>query len=224
MIVTIHQPNLYPHLGFFDKMACADVFVLLDNTQFTKRGYQNRVQLKGPNGAQWLTLPVKSKGRYDQLTREVEVNEEQAWRKEHLKTFELLYRGTNGYTQLIGKLEELYASPCQRLTDLTVPGIELIKRELGIETPLVSASDLNVQGKSSQLLCDLVKAVGGTTYLSGPSGRDYLEESMFAEQGVRLEFHQFEPVTYPQRFGAFVGGLSALDYLFHEPNSTRWRR
>jgi hypothetical protein len=224
MIVTIHQPNLFPYLGFFDKMASADVFILLDNVQFTKRGYQNRVEIKGTNGAQWLTLPVKSKGRYDQLTRDVEINDDQAWRKEHVKTCELLYRGTPGFSEWMGKLEDLYARPASRMMDVTVPGIEMMQTALGIPTQLVYASDLPATGKSSKLLCELVKAVGGTTYLSGPSGRTYLEEDVFAEQGIKLEYHQFEAFQYPQRFGEFVGGLSALDYLFHVPDSMRWRR
>jgi hypothetical protein len=223
MIVTIHQPNLFPYLGFFDKMACADVFILLDNVQFTKRGYQNRVGIKGTNGAQWLTLPVKMKGRFDQLTRDVEINDDRAWRKEHMKTFELLYRGTPGFSIWMEKLEQLYMRPATRMIDFTVPGIEMIQQALGIETKLVYASELPATGKSSQLLCELVQAVGGTTYLSGPSGRAYLEEDVFAEQGIKLEYHQFDFFPYPQRFGEFASGLSALDYLFHVPESTRWR-
>ena len=46
MIVTVHQPEHLPWLGFFDKMRQADVFVLLDTTQFAKDDFQNRNRIK----------------------------------------------------------------------------------------------------------------------------------------------------------------------------------
>lgn len=123
MIVTAHQPNLFPWLGFFDKMACADVFVLLDNVQFTRRGFQNRVKVKGTSGEQWLTLPVKTKGRYDQQTGDVEINHEQDWKNDHLRTLTTLYGGANGFARLMPLLEELYGQSHEKLTDLTCQGL-----------------------------------------------------------------------------------------------------
>ena len=96
MIVTIHQPNFAPWTGYFDKMTKADVFVLLDTVPFTKGGFQNRVKIKGPGGPQWLTIPVHTKGRLGQLTRDVETNELKPWRGDHVKTLQTLY----GLTQI----------------------------------------------------------------------------------------------------------------------------
>lgn len=224
MIVTIHQPNLFPWLGFFDKMACADVFVLLDHVQFTKRGYQNRVQIKGSSGAQWLTVPVKTKGRYHQLTCEVEIDSELAWKKDHLRTLHTVYGGTPGYAATIAAVEELYGGSQQKLTELTIPGIALLAHRLGLATRLVRATELDASGSRSELLANLVIAAGGTTYLSGPSGKQYLDEDVFAAKGLRVEYHHFVPEPYPQRFGSFIGGLSVLDYLFHDPALVYWRR
>ncbi|RNB87374.1 hypothetical protein EDM56_17080 [Brevibacillus fluminis] len=223
MIVTIHQPNFLPWLGFFDKMACADVFVLLDQVQFTRRGYQNRVQIKGSSGVQWLTVPVKTKGKYYQLTSEVEIDGEADWKKDHLRTLHTLYSGTAGYANTIAAVEELYTPQLRKLTDLTIPGITLIAERLGISPRLIRASELNVSGSRSELLANLVAAVGGNTYLSGPSGKQYLDEGVFAERGIRVEYHHFEPKPYPQRFGPFIAGLSGLDYLFHDPTLSVWK-
>ena len=55
MIVAIHQPNFIPWLPFFDKMAAADVFVILSECQFEKNGFQNRFQRNG-----WNTMSVAS--------------------------------------------------------------------------------------------------------------------------------------------------------------------
>lgn len=217
MIVTIHQPNLFPWLGFFDKMQQADVFISLDNVPFTKGGFQNRVQVKGANGPQWLTIPVATKGKSGQLTSEVECNSELPWRKNHLKTFEALYRATPGYDKLFSCTERLYLNDSStHLTEFTEAGIQMIRDMLDIRNEYVKASELNAQGSSSQLLCNLVKAVGGSIYLSGPSGRSYLDERLFSDNGIRVVYHSFDIFEYPQRYGAFAGGLSALDYLFNQ--------
>ena len=88
MIITIHQPNLFPWLGFFDKMQHADIFVLLDTVPYTKGGYQNRTQIKGANGIKWMTIPVVSNGRLGQSTHDVLMMPHQHWRKNHLLTLE----------------------------------------------------------------------------------------------------------------------------------------
>jgi len=223
MLVAIHQPNLFPWLGFFDKMARVDIFILLDTASFTKGGFQNRVQLKDPNGAQWLTVPVMKRGRFGQLTLDVEINNLTRWTRDHLNTFMTLYHKTPGYDHLMPKLERLYTTQYTRLVDFTIPGIFLIRQELDIRTSIIRASELGATGSGSEFLCDLVTSVGGRVYLSGPSGRQYLDGSMFERRGIRVEYHEFRIFQYPQRFGGVIGGLSALDYLFNQPDLLLWR-
>ena len=59
MKIAIHQPNYLPWLGYFYKIACVDIFILLDNVQYERNGYINRCQIKTPRGLFWLTLPIK---------------------------------------------------------------------------------------------------------------------------------------------------------------------
>jgi hypothetical protein len=222
MIVTIHQPNLFPWLGFFDKMAHSDLFILLDNVPFRKRSYQNRVAIKAPNGTQWLTLPVETKGRFAQLTNTVNISKTIPWQKDHLKMLKLFYGKSANFDRVFPFLEKLYGhSDYQLLSDFTIPGILLIRDLLNIKTPIITASELNSNGKGSELLSDLVKAAGGTIYLSGPSGRNYLDHGIFQRKGIEVDYHHFEMRPYPQRFGEFIGGMSSLDYLFNVPQAAK---
>lgn len=214
MIVSVHQPNFAPWLGFFDKMVHSDVMVLLDSVQFIKRGYQNRTRVKGPAGPQWLTVPVITKGRYHQLTRDVEIDESRDWRSAHPRTLQTLLAKAPHRDEVLELVEPLYADEkLSRLSDFTTALIRGVVERLDITTRLVVASDLDAAGGSSRLMLNLTKAVGGDVYLSGPTGRDYLEPEMFPAEGVELRFHRFEPFEYPQQFGAFEPGLSCLDYL-----------
>ena len=60
MIVTIHQPEHLPWLGFFDKIRQADVWVSLDHVQYRKNYFQHRNRIRGDRGAIWLTVPVEA--------------------------------------------------------------------------------------------------------------------------------------------------------------------
>jgi hypothetical protein len=188
--------------------------VLLDSVQFIKRGYQNRARIKGAGGPQWMTVPVITKGRYHQLTRDVEIDESRGWRSVHLRTLQGVLAKAPHRDGVLDFLDPIYAKEeLNNLAEFNTTLIHGVVERLGIATQLVMASELDCPGSSSQLMLNLTKAVGGETYLSGPTGRDYLEPEMFAEAGVELRYHSFTPFEYPQQFGAFEPGLSCLDYL-----------
>lgn len=222
MIVTIHQPNFLPWLGFFDKVASADLLVVLDSVAFERRGFQNRVQLKGPSGPRWLTAPVESAGRYGERIDEVRLDHATPWQRKHRLTLDTLYRNAPGYAAHAPLLDALYAGKPERLVDFCGPAIARLAAALQVSTPSLWASALGGEGRRSDLLCDLVVRAGGRVYLSGPAGRDYLDESVFRARGVEVRYHDFRAFAYPQKFGPFAGGLSALDYLLCEPSLNAW--
>ncbi|MGE3664956.1 MAG: WbqC family protein [Pseudonocardia sp.] len=213
-VVSAHQPNFAPWLGFLDKLVASDVMVLLDTVQFAKRSYQNRTRVKGPGGPQWLTVPVITKGRYDQRTIDVEIDESRDWRTTHPRTLYGLYAKAPHRAEVLELVEPIYANEkLTTLAEFTTALLRAVVDRLGITTRLVAASELDVQGASSRLMLNCTVAAGGTVYLSGPTGRDYLEPPMFEEAGVQLHYHTFRPFEYPQQFGEFAPGLSCLDYL-----------
>lgn len=215
MIVTIHQPNFAPWTGYFDKMVRADVFVLLDTVPFTKGGLQNRVKVLGADGPQWLTVPVITKGRLGQATNVVETNEARPWRADHIKTLRTLYAKAPRVDVVEELLAAAYATSSTRLVDICVDIIGRLREHYGIKTRLVRASELAATGSSSELLAEIVAELGGSVYLSGPSGRRYLDEEEFLTRGVSVEYHSFTPTPYPQVRPGFTGALSMLDHLAH---------
>lgn len=214
-IVTIHQPNFLPWLGFFHKMLQADVFILLDNVPFSKNSYQNRVEIKSAHGPQWLTVPVLTKGRSGQLTCDVAVNPTERWRRTHLGALRSNYQPAPFYDDVMAWLRPLYKRKPTKLTPFNYALIEVVREQLGLSTELIPASSLDVDGSASELLLDLVLATGGDVYLSGPSGHDYLDTALFNDAGVDVHFQDFDHPTYPQLHGEFISELSILDLLMN---------
>lgn len=215
MLVAIHQPEHMPWLGFFEKMLRADLFVLLDDVQFSKGDFQNRNRVKGRGGAQWLTVPVVQ--RFPQRINEVEVAGD-GWRAKHWKTLHSCYARAAHFEAHAAAFDEFYRRPWSKLSELNVAAIGLLARALGVETKIVFSSTLDAAGHKSELVLNICKAVGASQYYSGRAGGAYLDAESFRRAGVEIIVQQFEHPTYEQLFmkeQGFVPNLSALDLLFN---------
>lgn len=216
MIVSIHQPNFLPWLGYFYKIAKSDIFVLLDNVQYTKNSFINRNMIKTPQGPKWLTVPVKTKGRFGQLIKDVEINNTVDWRKNHLHTLETNYRKARFFEMIIQDLKTIYyIDNCDNLCEFNIRLLKWILSLLKLDKRIVRASELDVEGKSTKLLIDIVKAVGGNVYLSGFGGAKYQDEELFKQSGIELQYYEFKHPVYSQLWSDFIPNLSIIDLLFN---------
>jgi hypothetical protein len=86
-MITIHQPDFIPYLGFFNKARLCDVLVIGDHVQYSDKGYTNRVKIKSSNGANWLT--VSNKHRFGQPINEIKISKErdEFWYEKENKVF-----------------------------------------------------------------------------------------------------------------------------------------
>lgn len=214
MIVTIHQPEHLPWLGYFHKMRRADVFVLLDNVQYRKNYFQNRNRILGANGPFWLTVPVQLKGHLQSEIRDIEVDNSQRWAGKYWKSLLLNYGKHPYFRDYAPALESLFNREWNYLWELNLAIIDVFRAALKIETSLLRASELPVSGRSTDLLFGICQNLGATTYLSGPSGRNYLDETVFLNGGVKVEYHQFSHPVYKQHGRTdFESHLSTIDCL-----------
>ncbi len=211
MIVSIHQPNYMPHLKYFHKMEKADIFIFMDNAQYTRGSWINRVKVKGTESSIWLTIPVKY--HLGQSISEVEIVNQQKWARKHLKTLKSLYEKTTHFMEFYPTLENVLGKKWNSLADLNIEIIESICRILKIKTKLVKGSKLNCKDHKTDLLVNMVKAVGGDTYLCGKAV--YQEDWKFANNNLKLIRQKYDHPVYRQPHGQFIEGLSILDILFN---------
>ncbi len=217
MIVSIHQPHYLPWLRYFDKIARSDLFIVLDDADFNKNGWQNRNRLKGPQGPQVLTIPVGHHlgERIDQISLSVE----QPWARKHLKTLEQLYARSPYLPEHRAELERFYSTPWQRLVDLALETIRWHMEVLGITTPMVRSSQLGVPGRATERLVGMLRAVGGTAYLTGAHALTaYLDPALFRQGGIELLVHHWVCPEYRQLWPrpGFCADLATLDLILNE--------
>ena len=215
MRVTILQPSYLPWLGFFEQMSRSDKFVLLDDVQYTRRDWRNRNKVRVKEGWVWLTVPIQQKNRFSQSLLETRIDNSISWRRKHLETLRQHYCKAPFFEKYFPRCQQVYEKDWTFLFDLCLETINLIKEEMGIETPLLRSSEMKPGGEKTERLVSICRELGATHYLSGESGSNYIAEEDFSSQGIALEYQNYEHPVYPQRYTGFVPHLSAIDLLFN---------
>jgi hypothetical protein len=218
MITLIHQPEYMPWMGFFDKMSKSDVFVIYDNVQFERNGFQNRNRIRTSDGWKWLTVPVMHK--YPQLIKDVQVSGTK-WRDDHIKSIYFSYSNAPYFDEYFGRISDAINHGDSLLADLNIRLIETIADMLGIKPRLVRSSEIQYEGsEKNEKLVSICKALGSDAYLSGRGGQAYCDEKSFANAGLKLLWHEYSHPVYDQKFGRFEPFMSVLDIIFnHGPAS-----
>ena len=214
MLVGIHQPHYLPWLRYFEKIARCDVFIVLDNIQFTKNGWQNRNKIKSPQGTTLLTAPVLVK-LGDSLDQ-VQLNNNTAWRRKHWESIRQCYGTAPYFAEHADFLADAYGRDWDRLNDLNRHMLVYFVAALGIKTRIEYASELQVPGAATERLVNLVKRVGGNAYYTGAFAVGaYLDPEAFAAAGIALRVQEWQAPTYPQLHGPFIPDLSVLDLMMN---------
>ncbi|HKF06094.1 MAG TPA: WbqC family protein [Candidatus Sulfotelmatobacter sp.] len=218
MKVAISQPTYLPWLGYFDQVDQVDRFVFLDTVQFEKRSWQQRNQIKGPEGLILLTVPVQVKGRFDQQIWQAAISDMQCCQT-HLNSIQMNYRRApffeKYWIEFSKVLQEGWATG--RLAELNTALISWCMRKLGISTPIMRTSELGCEGKKGELLARICESLGARCYLSAFGSATYLleAEAEFSKRQIEVEFHHYEHPEYNQRFPPFVPYASVIDLIFN---------
>jgi len=216
--VAIIQSSYIPWKGYFDIINMVDEFILYDDAQYTKRDWRNRNKIKTPDGLFWLTIPVKVKNRYLQKIKDTKVADK-TWSKKHWQTISsYAYPGAEFFDKNKQFFEQLYlTSDEEYLSDVNYKFIKSICNLLNIKTKISWSMDYNICSESSTgKLIDLCKQVGADEYLSGPSAKDYLEEKLFEEEDIKINYIDYSSYPeYNQLSTPFEHHVSIIDLIFN---------
>ena len=213
----IHQPDFLSYLGFFHRFLQADVYIALDCVQFVKntsKSWQNRDKIKTPQGEKWLTVPVQ-KTAIDTKINEVRLAVSSDWRKDHLQLLRENYCKAKYFSEIFPHIERLYSYQCDKMIDFNLESIKLLLKLFDIKIDIMLASGLNPNGKSNELLVDILTKAGCDTYLSGAGAKAYYDPASFKRAGIKVVWQEFNHPVYPQLHGEFVQYLSSIDLLFN---------
>ena len=210
--VVISQPMYFPWVGMLEQMALADVWVHLDDAQFSKGGFFNRVQIKAIDGTPWLTVPL-AENKLGQPLNEAQPAAHD-WQRKHLTTLQQAYAAAPYTTEMIALVERVLAAGHAPLADLSAASLEALADLFGVlPQTLLHSSEMAVEGGGSARVLAICRELGATRYVTGQGAMDYLDHAAFEAAGIAVEYMDYEKRTYPQLHGDFTPFVSALDLL-----------
>ena len=216
MIVSINQPAYLPWLGYFERIINSDLHIVLDHVQFEKNSFTNRNKIRTQKGWMWLSVPVKTKGKFGELNiNELEIDNTSRWTKKHWESIRSNYAKAKYFSEYAPHFEKIYTTERPRLNDLMLEIIKYLLIIFDIKTSLLYSSEMNIEGKKDELVLNLCKSVGATVYLSGSQGRNYLDEFSFEKEGVKLIYQDYHHPEYSQVYPGFEPYMAAIDLLFN---------
>ena len=208
--VVISQPMYFPWVGMLEQMRLADVFVHLDDAQFSKGGFFNRVQLKTAAGTPWFTVPLTENKR-GQLLNEMRMAEHD-WRRKQLATLKQTYAAASHVEEMLGLVESVFKNEYESLAELSAASVEMLAEFFEI-TPkeILWSSAMGVEGTGAARVLAGCEALGAERYVTGHGAWEYLNHESFEAAGIRVEYLDYKKREYPQLHGAFTPFVSALD-------------
>ena len=220
MIVSIHQPNYLPWLGYFNKIVRSDVFVIFDDVQFPigKKGFfGNRNQIKTNSSQLWLTVPVLDRSKCKNFN-EIKINQN-GWNEKHIKNIDNFYRKSEYFDVYYKDIENLLLQEHDNFSELSTKLITYFMNIMNINTKLVYSSEIckDVDLTGMDKIFYILEQLKADTYISsdGPGSRRYIKEEDFNDKNIKLIWQNFEHPTYKQMYGDFISHLSIIDLLFN---------
>lgn len=201
----------FPWVGFMAQMALADVFVWLDDAAFSKGSFTNRIQLKGPNDRFWMTLPL-ARTAHPIAIRDLRLAK--PCREAHRDALKGATRGGAHADDALATFDAAWAEG--PLCDTIIRSAEAQASSIGMTRPeTLCSSALGVAGSGSQRVLDLVRAVGGTRYVTGHGAAHYLDHAAFETHGIIVDYMDYAVPPWSQSHGTFTPYVSALDMIAH---------
>ncbi len=217
MKLLITQSNYIPWQGYFDAISQADLFVIYDDVQYTRRDWRNRNRIKTQHGLQWLSIPVQVKGKFQQLIQDVEVVSGD-WAAKHWQSIQHAYKQAAHFSDFERQFQTYYEQAAQLsfLSEINVFFLRKICQLLDIQTSFRQSQEYPKAGNASERLLQICQQAGASTYLSSPRAQAYLDLAIFEEAGIAVEWLDFSGYSpYPQLYGDFEEKVSVLDLIFN---------
>ena len=219
--VMIRQPGYMPNLNFFKKIQSCDVFVYLDNVQFSKDSFDNRNRIKTQNGVEWITVPLQ-RPVFGKKLNQVSITYDSDWIKAHSNLIFENYESAPYFPSYWYEIEKIINKKFTLLIDLNYHLINYFLKILKISTQTVKSSDFLISKTKTERLVEICSQLNATCYISGVGGKNYIDESLFKKSNIKLMYENFSHPKYNQLYGDFIKNMSIIDLLLNEgPNSSK---
>ena len=213
--IMIRQPGYMPNIGFFKKIEYSDIFVFLDDTQFSKDQYDNRNKIKTKSNSKWISVPLK-RPVFRKKLNQVVISYDSEWIKSHSELIYQNYKDAPYFSSYWNEIKKILEQKSNLLIDLNLNLISYFLKILQINTTTIRSSELKITKTKTQRLVDICTQVNASCYISGIGGKNVVDESLFKNSNIKLTYENSIHPNYNQIHGNFMKNMSIIDLIFNE--------
>ncbi|MBN19325.1 MAG: hypothetical protein CL758_07640 [Chloroflexi bacterium] len=219
--VMIRQPGYMPNLGFFKKIQSSDIFVFLDDVQFSKDSFDNRNKIKTISDFDWITVPLQ-RPVYGKKLNQILISDSTNWIKKHSDLIYENYKSAPFFSSYWYEIKQILDRKFNSLIELNLNLINYFLKILEIPNETIKSSELKTSKTKTERLIEICKLLNASSYISGKGGKNYIDETLFQKSNIDLTYENFIHPQYSQLHGNFIENLSIIDLILNEgPNSSK---
>ena len=214
--IIITQPTFLPYSGYFAALSDVDEIVFLDDVQFSKRSWQQRNIIRNINGPFYLTVPVRTKNKYDQKILNVEINNENnKWNKKMIQSIDESYKKSKFFDNYFPSIKEIIEKDFYKLIDLNIDLINLILNFLDLKVKIIFSSHMNNTQKKFDLIKEIYEKRNAKILITTAGVRSYFPKNSKNMNIIYFKYND-QHFKYNQMGKSFISNLSIIDLLFNE--------
>ena len=217
----IRQPGYMPNLGFFKKIQSSDIFVFLDDVQFSKDSFDNRNKIKTISDFDWITVPLQ-RPVYGKKLNQILISDSTNWIKKHSDLIYENYKSAPFFSSYWYEIKQILDRKFNSLIELNLNLINYFLKILEIPNETIKSSELKTSKTKTERLIEICKLLNASCYIAGKGGKNYIDETLFQKSNIDLTYENFIHPQYSQLHGNFIENLSIIDLILNEgPNSSK---
>jgi len=214
MKCAIMQPSYFPWSGYFNLISKSNVFVFLNDAQYSKGSWHNRNVIIVNNNRYTLTVPIKKSSLTTSIVNKL-VDNSTDWKKKQAKMIIQAYSKHPFVDDLHLLIDFFEKLNFQNLSELNTAIIKFISKKLNLKTNFLYSNDLNLIDKRTTKILEILNKINATVYLSPEGSKKYLKEDRFEElTDIKLLFNEYQSIEYEQKNQIkFIENLSIIDVI-----------
>lgn len=214
MRCAIMQPSYFPWSGYFNLIYNSNIFVYLNDAQYSKGSWHNRNFIIVNNSKYALSVPTKKSSLSTTIMDKL-IDNSADWQKKHAKIIMQAYSNHPFIDDLAQLVEFFEKLKLQYLSELNIELIKFISKKLNLKIIFFNSNDFGLTVKRTTKVIQILNRINATEYLSPEGSKKYLKEDGFEElTKIKLLFNNYRSAEYKQKGQKkFIENLSIIDVI-----------
>ncbi len=204
------QPTYASWYNFFYRILISDIFIILDDVQYSKNNSFNRNKILNKNKEILLTVPVFFEKK-DQKINEIKIDYSKDWRKKHWMSINQSYSKSKYFNDFKNDLETIYKKKFVKLIDLNLEIINFFLRYFEVKKKIYLSSEIKVNGSGNEKLVNLCKYFKADYFIVKTGSENYHPPNFFKKEKIKLKYFSYDDIKKENKYN-FKPYLSIIDY------------